>query len=79
MQARSQKGQISIQAENEGLHCGEYVCSAEIESSPAWGEGQRSELAGVHSLWLLWLPWGQQVPVKWKTKKRWSPQGKVGT
>lgn len=60
MQSRSQKGQISIQAGNEGLHWGER----EWGSSPTWGKGQRSELAGVHSLWLLWLPWGQQVPVK---------------
>lgn len=47
----------------------EYVCSKEIVTSPAWGKKQSSELAGVHSLWLLWLPWGQQVPVKLENKK----------
>lgn len=81
MRSRSQKGQISPWAGNEGLHGREYVCLEETVSSPpmeGWGKG-RSELAGGHSLWLLWLLWGQQVPVKRGTRKRWSAQGKVRT
>lgn len=54
---------VSLQAREE-LHWREHICPGEKVSSPAGGRGQSSELAGGHSLWLLWLLWGQQVPVK---------------
>lgn len=69
---KATKGSISLLAEMRGSpprRGNVCICPGETGLSPAQG-GQKSKIS--HSLWLLWLLWGQRVPVNEQKGSAWE-------